>query len=397
MNERIATSLALISGALGACLLLACEGTLGGIGTDASEARDGGSSPGADRGALDPGTPSSLIHLHREEALDSRMRRLTRSEFAHSLQDLLGEGVSPLEVEADSRVDGFGSIGASTVATSPAGVVQYEAAARAAVTQLFEDDEELAARLSCVPQESSDVTCLEDALSSFARRAFRRPLIDDEKKRYVDLAVAIADTSAGDVVLGLESAISAILQSPNFLYRIELGTPNADGRLEYTEFELASRLAATLWNSVPDDILLDAAADGSLGTPEGLLAQAQRLVGDPRARRAVTAFANELFGLSHLEEASKDPELFPTWTPSLKEAMHEEFNRRVEDIVFDTPRDFFSLYDERITFVNPELARHYGLEEPSENVFERREFPDDSPRAGILGAGAILALSLIHI
>jgi hypothetical protein len=154
---------------------------------------------------------------------------------------------------------------------------------------------------------------------------------------------------------------------------------------------MASRLAATLWDSLPDDALLDAAQQGMLATPEGVKAQAERLLADSKSHRSVRAFADELFGIKHLEEAGKDPAVFPMWSDSLKEAMHEELSQRIEDMVFVRRGDFLSLFDDRATFVNNELARHYGLPEQPGNGFFRAEFPVESKRAGILGAGAILA------
>ncbi|MEO8185303.1 MAG: DUF1592 domain-containing protein, partial [Deltaproteobacteria bacterium] len=172
-----------------------------------------------------------------------------------------------------------------------------------------------------------------------------------------------------------------------------LGAPSSadGGRLKYTDFELASRLAATLWDSVPDDTLLDAAEAGSLGSVNGLRSQADRLLADPRAQRSIAEFTTELFGMSHLEEAEKDGALFPTWRESLKEAMREELMLRVTDMVFTRKGDFLSLYDDRKTFVNDDLAQFYGLPAPGQPGFHPAEFPADSKRAGLLGAGAILA------
>ncbi|MEN9581378.1 MAG: hypothetical protein RJA70_4387 [Pseudomonadota bacterium] len=129
---------------------------------------------------------------------------------------------------------------------------------------------------------------------------------------------------------------------------------------------------------------MDAAEAGTLGTREGVQSQAERLIADVKARRAVRAFAEELFGLKHLDGDTKGPAVFPTWTDSLKAAMREELSLCVEDLSFDRQGDFLSLYDDRVTFVNNELARHYGLpEQPGESGFFRAEFPTDSRRAGM--------------
>ncbi len=305
----------------------------------------------------------------------------------------MGEDAPVGDIETDSIVNGFASIGASTVSTSPAGIGQYEATIGAATKYLFDDASRPSVRLACVPSSTADATCISQALTSFGRRAFRRPLTDAETQRFVGLVTAIADEQNGDVQAGMRHALSAILQSPSFLYRVELGVASAvdGGRLKYTDYEMASRLAATLWDSVPDDALLDAAGAGMLAAAEGVRAQAERMLADPKAQRAITAFADELYGMAHLEEASKDPAIFPQWTDTLKAAMQDELERRVLDMVFVRKGDFLSLYDDRVSFVNNELARHYGLpEQPLEGFFQV-EFPADSPRAGLLGAGAVLA------
>jgi hypothetical protein len=339
------------------------------------------------------GSPSSLLNLPAGDVPIARLHRLTTSELGHSLQDLLGDAVPLADVETDSVVNGFASIGASTVATSPAGVSLYEANTIAATNYLFADPTRVTQQLGCTPQNAQDAACLSQAIASFGRRAFRRPLSDAEVTRFTMLATAIAGKPGSDASSGLRHALSAILQSPSFLYRVELGAASAadGGRLKYTDFEMASRLAATLWDSVPDDALLDAAAAGSLGSAEGVKAQADRMLSDARSHRAIQAFADELYGMFHLGEATKDPAVFPDWKDTIKASLQEELERRVDAMVFTQHGDFLSLYDSKSTFVNNELARYYGLPEQAMDGFRAVDFPADSPRAGLLGAGAILA------
>jgi PAS domain-containing protein len=320
------------------------------------------------------------------------MHKLTASEFANSVHDLLG-GDAPLgPVEPDSIVASFSAIGASTVAMSPAGVGLYETATGTATDYVFSDATRAASVLACVPQTTSDAACITRALSAFGRRAFRRPLTDAEISRFSTLATAIGNGDGGSVLVGMRHAIWAILQSPSFLYRVELGTPSAadGGALKYTSWEMASRLAGALWNSVPDDALLDAASKDTLSDAAGVRAQATRMLAAPQAHRAVTAFTDDLYGLQLLGEATKDPTLFPTFTDAIRGDMQQELEQRVDDMVFTTKGDFLSLLDSKTTFVNQALAAYYGLPAVSGSGFQRVDFPSDSPRAGLLGAGAIL-------
>lgn len=337
--------------------------------------------------------PIDALYLPNGDMPSATLHRLTRSELTHGLQDLLGADVPLGELEPDVRVGGFSSVGASTVAVSPAGLGLHEQLVLAATAHVFADEGRVRAQLPCFPENTADTECLTNIVARLGRRAFRRPLTEAEMQRFTGLATSIGNAEGSNVLTGVRFTLAAILQSPSFLYRVELGVPSAEdgGRLKYTDYEMASRLAAIFWDSVPDDALLDAAAQGLLATADGVKAAAERLIADPRAQRSMAVFTRELFGLSHLELAQKDASLFPTWRESLKEAMREELERRVIDMVFVQKGDFLSLYDDRRTFVNDELAEFYGLPMTGQPGFHPAEFPVDSKRAGLLGAGAILA------
>jgi hypothetical protein len=322
----------------------------------------------------------------------ARIHKLTASEFTNSLQDLLGSKVPLSAVEPDTEIDGFANIGASTVSVSPSGVGLYETAVDAAAEYVFSDAARAAAVVSCVPQTTTDVACTTRAVQGFGRRAFRRPLTDAESASFVGVATSIGD-EAKSALVGLKYAVSAILQSPAFLYRVELGAPSASdaGRLKYSSFEMTSRLAATLWNSVPDETLLAAAEKGELDSSEGIQQQAARMLAAPRAHDALATFVDDLYGMDRLAITFKDAGTFPEWTPSLRDAMHQELSQRVDDLVFNLKADFLSIYDSRTVFVNNELARIYGLPEVMPDAFRKVELPADSPRVGLLGSAAFLA------
>jgi hypothetical protein len=364
----------------------------GNDGTGAAAEPDGpDASPSPSPGGAD--TPAALggLYLPSGDPGPATLHRLTRSEFVNSLRDLLGADVPIGELEPDVLVGGFSAIGASSVAVSPAGVGLHEKEVLDATGFVFADEARVSALFPCVPADAADSECMSRIVSQFGRRAFRRPLTEDEVQRFAGLAATIG-SSAG-ALPGVRYALAAILQSPSFIYRVELGEASAadGGRSKYTNFEMASRLAGTLWDSVPDDTLLDAAEAGSLATPDGVKAEAERLLADPKAERAIAVFTTELFAVSHLDQAEKDDTMFPAWRESLKEAMREELERRVLDMVFVQKGDFLSLYDDRKTFVNDDLAEFYGLPLSGQPGFHPAEFPPESKRAGLLGAGAVLA------
>jgi hypothetical protein len=362
-------------------------------GSGGTSTTTGGAAATGGSGPVTPGMTVGGLTLASGNTPTARLHRLTTSELQHSLQDLLGDGIPLNDLDPDNVVAGFASIGAGIVTTAPAAVSLYESAMRAATDYVFADPARLSARVACVPMGAADTACLDKVVAAFGRRAFRRPLTDAEIMRFTTLATTIASKPGSTISAGTRSALNAILQSPSFLYRAELGVASAadGGKLKYTDFEMASRLAATLWDSVPDDALLDAAAAGKLQTPDGVKAEASRLLADAKSHRAIRAFADELYGMSRFGEAVKDPAVFPKWSEALKPDMQQELELRIEDMVFTQKGDFLSLYDSRVTFVNGPLAAFYGLPAPQGSGFQRAELPADSPRIGLLGSSAFLA------
>ncbi len=340
----------------------------------------GGSSTGDEPPAV-PQVPAPTI------------RRLTTAEFEHSVRDLLGP-VTLGPVEADSEQEGFFAVGNAKIALSPAGVGQYEDVLDAATAEAFSDPARVATIVSCVPALPTDVTCLRDAIASFGRRAWRRPLDGVHIERYLAIATTVG-AETGDAVVGLRHALWGLLQSPYFLYRVELGAPSAEhgGRSKFSAYELASRMAFTLWNTLPDEALLDAAESGALDTPAGVELQATRMIADPRARQGVENFISELYSLWLLDEKVKDAALFPEWTPTLRAVMRDELLARINDVVFDAPGDFFALHDSQKVFVNNELARLYGLPEVEPDAFRAAMLPEGSPRRGLIMSGLMLAMN----
>jgi hypothetical protein len=321
------------------------------------------------------------------------LHKLTAWEFTNSVQDLLGAGVPLAPVEVDTFIDGFATVGATSVSISPDGVGTYATVLDNATAWAFADATHAAAVLSCVPQSTNDV-CLTQAINAFGRRAFRRPLTSDETTLFVNLATAIGNQAGSSVLGGMRHAVWAILQSPQFLYRVELGVPSAadTGRLKYTSFEMASRLAAALWASVPGDTLLNAAAQDLLSTAAGAIAEAQRMIADPRAHRSIAALSDQPFDASDLGQADKDMAMFPAYTPPLRAAMLTEVEMRMDDLAFNQKGDFLSLFTSTSTFVNQELAKFYGVPfTATDGAFHTVDLGSGTPRVGILGAAAILA------
>ena len=223
-------------------------------------------------------------------------------------------------------------------------------------------------------------SCARRFVEGFGRRAWRRPLTPDEVARYTRLAATVQrdrpapteDDAGADE--GWAAVIAAFLQSPHFLYRAEIGVPDpADPtRRRLTDFELASRLSYFLWGAPPDDALLVAAETGKLATPDGLAAEARRMLPSPRARATMSAFFVELFRLRRLDKISESRTKYPQYSPTLGASLRGETLRLIEEIAFAPGKDFREIFSSRFTYVNAELARLYGLPAPAPR---RRRIP----------------------
>jgi len=341
---------------------------------------DGGSAP--DPGPVPDVAPAQPV-----------LPRLTISQYQNAVADVLGSDVVvPTNLEPDRPSDGLLAIGAARTTISARGVEQYESAAYAIASQVVASD--MRGRLGdCTPSATADRDCAEQLLAPVGRRLWRRPLTGDEIAVLLDIFDQSA-TALGDFYAGLEFAMAALLQSPNFLFRVEVGEPDPGdpSRLRYTNYEMASRLSFLLWNTTPDDELLDAAERGELTTDEGLRANVGRLLQSDRARVGVRQLFSDMYGLYELDSLSKDPTLFTHMGPDVGPAAREETLRVVEDLVFDQQGDFRDLFTTRKTFVNRKLASIYSVRAPTREGFGELVWDRDEPRAGILTHLSMLAL-----
>lgn len=354
----------------------------------------------APSGAVDAG-PSTLdsgptppIPLPAFEPPQAVLRRLTRSQYRETLRALFGPAVQlPEDLEVDTPLHGFTTVGASELSIGPRALEQYEAAAMQTAHQVFVDSAARLALLGCDISAATD-PCVGAFLERFARRAWRRPLTSDELARWWGLAQSLAQRFS-DPWFGVEMMVVGLLQSPNFLYQVELGVQDDQDptRRQFTGYEMASRLAYFIWGGPPDDALLDAAAAGELDTAEGVRDQARKMLDDPRAEPAIVAFFDEHLKLERLLTLSKDTEVFPQLTPTLTASMRTEVHRLIAHLVFAQDADLRTLFTTQTTFVNGELARLYGLGPVDGDAFVQVELPASGPRAGVLTTGAFLTLN----
>ena len=225
-------------------------------------------------------------------------------------------------------------------------------------------------------------------LAAFARRAFRRPVGDDEVARL--LSLFDRGQARGDSFeASLRLALKGVLISPHFLFLVEPEPPK-EGIYRLGDYPLASRLSYFLWSSMPDEELMKLAEQRRLGETDVLRQQVRRMVKDPRSKALGENFAAQWLGITALGGASRpDPKRFPEFDDDLSAAMHDEAVEFV-GYVLRNDRSLMELLDADYTFLNERLAKHYGIAGVSGPEMRKVQLKDRTQRGGLLGLGAIL-------
>lgn len=337
-------------------------------------------------GGSDSGANGEVGASAQLDVETSNIRRMTPAQYLNTARDLFGDPDLKLTLDPDTG---------ETV--SQLGAEKLNAAAELIASR---SDIWTAKVFPCDTSGEGTPTCADDFIKTFGRRAFRHPLSPDETSWLRSVFdQAHAGQSFKDSLL---ITLKVMLQSPQLIYFLELGNEPPAGLTRgvrpLTSFERASRLSFFLWNTTPDDALLDAAEKGALDTAEGVQAQAARLLADPRAHQMV----KDLFvgwleldgGPTHpsLEEASKSAAAFPEDSPDLRAAMRKEVNALVEHEMFDKKGSAQSLLTTTDAFVNASLAKLYGVSGPTDDAtFQWVSLPSEQ-RAGLFTRAAFLTV-----
>ena len=226
-------------------------------------------------------------------------------------------------------------------------------------------------------------------LRPLVSRAFRRPATAAEVERLADIYAA-ARSSGETVERSMQVAVTAMLVSPSFLYLVEADPPPGEVR-RLDDHEIAARLSSFLWSSMPDEALAAAAAAGELQRDDQIVAQARRMLADPKSRALVENFAGQWLQLRTLSAFSPDRARFPAFDDELRQAMRRETEEFFAAIVRED-RSIVEFLDADSTFVNERLAKHYGIEGVTGNEFRRVAVNRDQ-RGGLLGQASILAVT----
>ena len=255
----------------------------------------------------------------------------------------------------------------------------------------------------CEPHRTSEERdCAAKILSRVAHLAYRRPVAPSDVQTLLQF-FADGRREGGSFEAGIQLALERVLVDPDFLLRVHRDPPSLLASLgasarqapaaayRLSDLELASRLSFFLWNSIPDERLLDAAGRGQLSKPATLEQQVQRMLADPRATRAlVDNFAAQWLNLRRVREVVVDPDIYPDFDESLLQAFEEETRLFLVSMLRED-RSVLDLLRADYTFVNERLARHYGIAGIYGSRFRRVTLPDPDRRGGLLAHGSILA------
>jgi hypothetical protein len=361
-----------------------------GSGSNGSGSNGSGSNGSGGGGQLP--TPTPVMPSATLDVAASGLRRLTAEQYRNTVRDLL-QMQDAKDVVTEGSLPSDGSLGerfASNVASvlGPADGDKYADAADALSKKVTSAATNLASLVPCAPA-SGNADCAGKFIEGFGRKAFRRPLTPAEVTRYQTVY-----TAGGDFTNGVRLVISAFLQSPKFLYLVEVVPADGAGKvLELDAWAVATRLSYFLLNSMPDDQLFAAAESGALKNPDEIGKQVTRLLGDARFKETVNYFHDQWMELELLRSAEKDPALFAAWTPALKTAQEEQIKRFIQGVMFEGDGRVETLLTANYSYVSGPLYALYGLPQPAgaaANTWNKVDL-DPKQRIGLLTHPGIMS------
>ena len=355
-----------------------------------------GGGPGAMPPSMQPPSLPAACKDMKIRPGTAPLRRLTRFEYNNTIRDLLGDTTSPANnLPAEDLGNGFGN-DASTQSVSSLLAEQYAAVAEGIAARATKDAAALGMLAPCAASASAaaEEGCARTIIDGFTPKAYRRPLAAGEADGLLALFRSTRMLAGQTFATSIAAVIEAILQTPDFLYRVEFGAPDRmmTTLRRPTGDEMATRLSYLLWGSLPDDGLRAAARSGELLTGPGVLAQATRMLNDPRAKKMVRFFFDNLLPLTGLSDLERDKMLFPTFNATVGGLMGEETQRLLEYEIFDPAGGgtWASALTAPYTFLNSALAAYYKLPAVSGTAFQKVNV-DPTKRLGFITHGSVMA------
>ncbi|AUX47702.1 hypothetical protein SOCE26_092260 [Sorangium cellulosum] len=320
-----------------------------------------------------------------------RLTRLTHAQYDNTIRDLFGKDMkASAAFLEDPAFDGFNN-NAKALTVTDRLARDYRRAAETIAADAVVDQAVLGNILPCAPEGDGEA-CARQLVRELGKRVYRRPLSAEQEEAYVAAfrrGNGLYDAGT-PFEQGVRHVIEGMLQSPFFLYRIEL-SEELDGEIIPLDgYEVATRLSYLIWNSQPDDALLAQAESGALATPEGVEAEARRMLEDPKAARVIDDFHSQWLQMSRYQDLTKDPSVYPDFDAAVSSAMKAETQQFIRHVILEMEGDYAALMTEPVGFVNDKLAPIYGVE--GEFTSELVETPlDPGTRAGLLTQAGFLS------
>lgn len=335
---------------------------------------DEGAQTGASAPPITPSNPDT-------KGVAARVRRLNELEIKNSLRDIFGiTDLGTVTFPSETPHDEFDDVN---------DMLGYGDDFLAAITSVGEATGALVAKdpnefLGCNAQSDGEATCVGKLVDQYGYLAFRRTPTDDERARL--LALFDKTRATEDYATSLATVVEALVESPNFVYRTELGS-TSDKAAPLTRWELATALSFFLLRTTPDVRLLDAAKSGALDTREGIVSEARRLMTDPRAKDAVRSFFLQWLEMTGTTKITKSDAAFDT---DLAESMVAETTRFVDEVVWNSTTGFSAMLTSPNTFVDAKLAPIYGVPAPGGRDLVATAL-DPTKRAGLFTQSGFIA------
>jgi hypothetical protein len=323
------------------------------------------------------------------------MRRLTEQQSRNTIRDVFGPGIVVVgRFDPITREGGLLAVGASTASITPSGFERFGELAESIAGQVVAPANRDYG-LPCKPADAKapDADCAAQIFSASGRLLYRRALTAPELARFVALGDQVS-TQLADFYEGVAFGLSAMLQSPEFLFVTDVAEPDpqAPGKLRLSAHARAARLSFFLWNSTPDDALLAAAERGELDDRDGLAKQAARLLESPRLEDGVRAFFSDLLTLDGFDQVQKDAAIYPSFGLVVADDAREQLLRTIVGHLLVEGEDYRELFTTRRAPVSGALGLIYAMPVKDPNGWSEIEFPKDSPYRGIVTLPGFSAL-----
>jgi hypothetical protein len=331
----------------------------------------------------------------KAEPFAMAVRRVTESQYRNIIRDAFGPGVLlNARFEPEMREAGLQSIGNAQLSITTSGFEQYFSLAKSVAAQVV-SEKKRAELVGCAPADIKvkDDACTRSVIERYGKYLFRRPLTEAEIAGRLKIA-ADGTARVANFYDGLQLALASLLVDPEFLFRVEVAEPDPTnpGQYRLDAFSKASRISFLLWDSAPDEHLIQAAIDGSIHGDAILKAHVARMVASPKLKDGAKAFFTDMLQFEHFDSLTKDGMTYPKYSQKVADSAREQTLLTLMDLLVEQNRDYRDVFTSNETFINRALAPVYKIPYLSRQEWAKYTFPEDAERSGILTQISFLSL-----